>query len=404
MDVLGGAVAFDGDTLAAGAIGVDDQGDDSGAAYVFERRGSELVRTATLEAPDGGYRTGFGQSVAVEGDTLVVGAQPFYLDYSGAAYVFRRESGEWRFAQKLDQAHLTFGSAVALSGATLAVAAIGDQWQGVGPGAVYVYERLDGAEDEWSLSATVQPGSPIDGQDFGSSIALSGDRLVVGAYADPEVGSWAGAVYVFDRSGDAGWQEVTKLTASDATPQLTFGNSVALDGDRLVVGALYGRSEPGYTGAAYVFERGPAGWHQTAKVLASDLQNGDNFGVRVALEGNRALITNRWHNHGAYEIGSAYLFENGGGTWYQTAELLAPDAYDGQNFGWSAALHHDTSVIGAAWDDQVARMAGAVYLFGTDSDADGWITDFDNCPAVPNPDQVDTNGNGVGDACEAAAR
>jgi hypothetical protein len=297
-DDFGLAVAVSGDTAVVGAIGDDDAGRDSGAAYVFVRSGTRWSQQQKLTASEAASNDLFGISVAVSGDTAVVGA---YADDdaggdSGAAYVFVRSGTRWRQQQKLTASDAAssdlFGNSVAVSGDTAVVGARGDDDAGgVNSGAAYVFVR---SGTRWSQQQKLTASDAAPNDDFGLAVALSGDTAVVGAENN--------SAYVFVRSGTR-WSEQQKLTASDAAAGAGgfFGNSVAVSGDTAVVGAYADVDAGGDSGAAYVFVRSGTRWSEQQKLTASDAAAGIRFGNSVAVSGDTAVV-------GAYADDSAYVF------------------------------------------------------------------------------------------------
>lgn len=203
----------------------------------------------------------------------------------------------------------------------------------------------------------------IPGQQFGTSIALDGDTLVVGAPLDDRRGENSGSVYIFERLGNT-WFETARFSGGESSANDQFGYSVALVEDTLLVGSPYDSDEGFNRGSAYFFQRTRSGWLQTARVLASDAENGDSFGFAVALGGGRAII-------GAVlggtpqivDSGSAYIFEQNLASWTQTHELLAADAAAGDQFGFDVALTDTWAVVGARWDDDAGSTSGSAYVF-----------------------------------------
>ena len=201
---------------------------------------------------------------------------------------------------------------------------------------------------------------------FGNAVALSGDTAVVGAelkaVADD---SHAGAAYVFTRTGTT-WSQQAKLTAADAAASDNFGSSVALSGDTALVGAA--RKAFGGTGsvagAAYVFTRTGTTWSPQAKLTAADAAMNDQFGRSVSLSGDTALIgapgkTVAWSGG----VGAAYVFTRSGDSWTQQTRMVASDGATLDNFGWSVALSGTTALAGA-WQKTVDGkvQAGAAYV------------------------------------------
>ncbi len=224
--------------------------------------------------------------------------------------------------------------------------------------------------------------SDAEGADeFGNSAALSGDIAVVGAYYEDAGGTNAGAAYVFQRNagGADNWGEVKKLTASDAEGADEFGNSVALSGDIAVVGALFEDDWGDRAGAAYVFQRNAGGadnWGEVKKLTASDAEAVDHFGASVALSGDIAVVGAHTEDTGGSDAGAAYVFQrNAGGAdnWGEVKKLTASDAEAEDLFGASAAVSGDIAVVGAVTEDTGGNNAGAAYVFQRDAGgADNW--------------------------------
>jgi nucleoside-specific outer membrane channel protein Tsx len=306
------------------------------------RRGS--LEKAKLTASDGAAGDQFGASVAISNSTAVVGA--WAKDSStGAAYVFvRSETGTWSEQAKLTASDGVesgfFGQSVAVSGSTAVVGAFGRD-------AAYVFVR---SGTIWSQQAelTASDGAPGDG--FGISVALSGSRLVVGSDFNNGV---TGAAYVFVRSATA-WSEQAKLTASDGAGYDRFGGSVAISGSSVVVGAV---GNDFYTGAAYVFERAGMTWPERAKLTASDGAGFERFGESVAITGSRVVVGASGHP----DAGAAYVFvRSETGTWSEQAKLTASDGVVGDRFGSSVAIVGPTAVAGAPGRK---TSTGAAYVF-----------------------------------------
>jgi hypothetical protein len=316
---------------------------------------NEVAKLMASDAVDG---DNFGWSVAVSGDTAVIGAR--YEDtggsYAGAAYVFTRSGGAWVEQAKLmasdAQSSDYFGGSVAVSGDTAVIGARLEDTGGSGAGAAYVFTRTGGS---WTQQAKLMASDAQSSDYFGGSVAVSGDTAVIGAYAEATGGSTAGAVYVFTRTGGS-WTQQAKLMASDAQAYDNFGGSVAVSGDTAVIGA-YAEATGGSTaGAVYVFTRSGGAWTQQAKLLASDAQANDYFGYSVAVSGDTAVIGAYREDTGGSNAGAVYVFTRSGGAWVEQAKLMASDAQTNDYFGYSVAVSGDTAVIGAL-------NADAAYIF-----------------------------------------
>ncbi len=270
VDLLGWSVAISGDTMVVGAV-LDDVGaDNAGSAYVFVRSAGAWSEQQKLTASDGIAGDQFGGRVAIDGDSIVVGARSHDAGANvdqGSAYVFVRSAGVWSEQQKLTAsdgaAFEEFGSSVAIGGDTVIV---GDEGDGFGQGSAFVFTRSGGI---WSEHQKLTAG---DGsRQFGHSVAMDGDALVVGAIGDTVGTNVAqGSAYVFARSAGA-WSEQQKLTAGDGSSGDFFGHSVAINGATVVVGAEADDvSGNPFRGSAYVFVHDGAVWSEQQKLTASD--------------------------------------------------------------------------------------------------------------------------------------
>jgi len=327
------------------------------------------VQQAQLTATGGGTDDVFGSSVAIVGDTAVVGAYGTTIAtkaYQGAAYVFVRSGTTWSQQAKLTAAdggaEDIFGFSVALSDDTVVVGAPGGD-NGDVPGSAYVFTR---SGTSWSQQAKLTASDAEAGDYFGRSVALSGDTAVVGAWCD-DVGanSYQGSAYVYVRSG-ATWSQQAKLTASDGEADDRFGCSVALLGDTAVVGAPDDDTGASVNqGSAYVFGRSGTTWSEQAKLASSDRAAGDCFGQAVALTQDTALIGAPYDDVGPNDDqGSVYVFTGGGDTWSEQAKLDAADGHAGDWFGYSVAMSDETAVAGAWFDDIGTNSTqGSAYAF-----------------------------------------
>ena len=218
-----------------------------------------------------------------------------------------------------------------------------------------VFVLAPDAVDDWGIRATLAADDGEPGDLFGASVALSGDRAVVGATGDDDGGPSAGAAYVFHRGADGGWVQEAKLTAADAVENASLGRRVAIAGHLALVSSTLG------VGAVYVFARGADGtWAQEAKIVLADAAPGHGFGTYIALDGSRALFG--VPGHGA--VGAAYVFERAGpGEWQQAARLTSSDGRDGDRFGTHVDLDGDLAVVGATNHRGSRRFSGAAYVY-----------------------------------------
>jgi len=357
-DHFGWSVAVDGGTALIGAYKDDDDGSESGAAYVFERNANgpnAWGQVRKLTASDGSAGDWFGCAVAACGNTALIGA--FHDDpsgtFSGSAYVMpvSIEVRDYQEVSKLFAADIVandrFGWAVSASGDLALIGAV--QAMGL-TGAAYIFERSHDGSNAWLQSAmlTASDGASLDR--YGHSVSVDGDVALIGAYRNDESGT-SGAAYIYERNagGTNAWGEVSKLTSSDGA---FFGKSVSLAGDVALVGAPGDETQlpSTYLGAAYIFERNARGanaWGEASKLTGSDSAAEDEFGCSVAIAGDVAVIGAYGYDHGH---GAVYVFErnfSGTNAWGQVARLTASDGVIGSAFGYSVSIDGDTVLVGA---------------------------------------------------------
>lgn len=309
----------------------------------------------------------YGRSIDMAGVRAVIGVPED--DPGGSARVLTRSGTTWSVEDELVAADTAandrFGFSVAIDGSTAVVGAFEDE---AGPfinrGSAYVFVR--DATGTWVQQAKLEPSISTNVQSFGRSVDISGDTVVVGSFNDDSAGALdSGAAYVFTRSGTT-WTQQARLTASDRETGDGLGYDVAIQGDTVLAGADLGDDDTrskADSGAAYVFTRSGTTWTQAAKLNASDSESSDAFGFSVALDGGTALIGA--HTAGTTTAGSAYAFTGTDATWTQQAILVAPDGAFGDRFGFDVSLDGELAVIGARLDDDPVGGidAGSAHVF-----------------------------------------
>jgi hypothetical protein len=409
----GSSVSISGNFMVVGSRSdsYDVNGDNiidraTGSAYIYRRNAlGQWIFVKRLTPSDGSRNISFGSSVAISGTTIVVGApteshdtdgQPGAEFIAGAAYIFEKDQGgsnTWGAVKKIvasdGSARAEFGNAVAISANTVVVGAFSTNrdvnGNGVvectdtvftecGIGAGYLFERDEGGTNNWGEVKKFIRNNASTLDNFGRSVGVSGDTVVVGACtADPNVNGIlfdAGVAHVFERNrgGTNNWGEVKELVANDAAIGDNFGCSVAISDTTIIVGALVEDHDVNgiFTfgvGAAYLFEKdqgGASNWGQTKKLVAADGAEADLFGSSVAISGNTVAV-------GATRddtvTGSAYVFARDvGGTnnWGNVKKLLADDGVPNDSFGEAVALSDKTVVVGVRNKN---NFVGAAYLF-----------------------------------------
>jgi hypothetical protein len=383
-DYFGYSVAISGDIAVSGAYKGDGNDVDSGSAYIFRYNGLHWGQEQKLSASDGVLNDRFGFSVAISGDIAVIGA-PYNDDNgtnSGSAYIFRYNGTSWVEEDKLLASDAAgddrFGWAVAISGDTTVIGAYGDDDNGGSSGSAYIF-RYNGSSwiEEYKLVAS--DGATWDS--FGWSVAISGGTAVIGAYGDGDKGGQSGSAYVFRYNGSS-WIQEQKLLASDGATLDSFGWSVAIWGGTAVIGAFSNDDKGNGSGSAYIFHYNGSNWIEEQKLLASDGAGGDHFGYSVAISGGNAVIGAYHDNDNGSDSGSAYIFYYDGSSWSEETKLLASDGAADDLFGFSVAISGDTAVIGAYQDDDNGSDSGSAYIFGPgqtgdfDDDCDVDLEDF----------------------------
>lgn len=400
-DNFSSAAAIDGNTVVIGAPGDDHAGSQSGSAYVFTRSGNGWTEQAKLTASDPTAGSGFGVSVAIDDDTVVIGANTAdgVERWTGALYVFVRDGEYWTEQAKITAAdgarNDRFGQAVAIDGNTIVTGAAADDHAGTLSGSAYVFIRNDAV---WADQAKLTADVANDYDSFGVAVAILGDTVVIGAARDAAYS--AGSAYVFTRSGDL-WTEQAELKAADPIEGTGFGYAVAMSGETLLVSSNVDSFTGPRLGAVFIYTGSGSVWNEQAKLMASDGADLDLFGFSVAVDGDTAVISSWQDGDAGSSSGSAYLFTRSGALWTEQVKLVAVDGAAFDNFGDSVAIAGDITVIGAIHDDDAGYNSGSAYLYSlADADGDGVVNDADNCALTPNTNQVDQDADAVGDVCD----
>jgi len=368
-DKFGNAVSLSGDTALVGALQHNSNSKtDAGAAFVYRRNGNTWFFEKKLVASDADTTDQFGVSVSVDGNSALVGAHfdgSTPLANTGAAYVFVRSGNSWTEQQKLvasdGQAQDRLGHSVALSGDTALVSALFDDHDNqidMDTGSVYVFVR---SGNTWSFEQRIVAGDGQAGDEFGYAVALSGDTALIGAHKDDDNGTSSGSAYVFVRTGGV-WTLQEKLLATDGNNNDAFGGSVSLHGETAVIGADSESDNGSNAGAAYVFVRSNNAWSQQTKLLASDGASTDRFGYSVAVHGETAVVGARYDNNVFQNAGAAYVFTRSGGLWTEQEKLIPNDVAQQDSFGSAVAVSADAVLVGKTGDDDKGSGAGAAYI------------------------------------------
>lgn len=362
-DYFGNSVAISGDGVLVGAP----RDDDKGSAYVFRWNGSTWVQEQKLLASDGAFGDRFGNSVTIKEDMALVGAygEDTNGNTAGAVYVFRWNGTSWVEGQKLlasdGAVGERFGISVVISGNIALVGATADLYLGDGIGAVYVF-RWNG--NTWVEQQKLLASDGAAGDRFGNSVSVSGDVALIGAYYDYDNGPESGSAYVFRWNG-SNWVEEQKLLSSDGSAGNYFGKSVSISGDVALVGVSGDNDNGSYSGSAYIFRYNGTSWVEEQKLLASDGAIGDEFGTSAAINGDTALVgaTATTYSGSVDGLGSAYIFRRNGNIWEQERKLTPSDPGVDNYFGISVSLSGDLAMVGAVGDADNGIESGSAYIY-----------------------------------------
>ena len=415
---FGYSVAISGDTAVVGAPFFDIDSDDdtvldtldAGAVYIFDRIGGTWFPAArfTIEEADVNNGDWFGSSVAIHEDTIVVGAlsqSAAEQSAAGQVYILYRETdGSWKqqFARTINedlgieeqktllpldpQSEDWFGQSVAIHGNTIVVGSDGSDNPATGSGSAYVFTR--DVNLNWNIQARLLPSDPKALANFGISVGLYQNDIVVGADAADAVaasGDSAGAAYVFSRNFEGAWTEVTKLTAGDAASDDRFGRSVAIWGPLAVVGAWNEGTNGTQAGSAYLYQKSSDGsWSQVDVIRAAPGAAFDNFGFSVGITSIDGL-SDYWAIAGTPQI-----LANDAGAAPVTDNLAILIDTDGDLLSNDVDTDHDGDSI----LNQNDRFPYDPNAF-SDIDNDGFADNVDQFPNNP-AESADTDGDGLG--------
>ncbi len=346
-ELFGFAVSISGKNAIVGEVG---DNFDTGSAHIFSKIGSKWIKTAKIRNSIFSPFEWFGGSVCINNDYAIVSA-PIKNNGTGEAYIFERDGSRWFKKAKLLPSdakpgyNIGFWNGVSICGDYALVGAPGGVNEfGIETGSAYVFKRNGNTWDEIQ-KLTASNGKPKDG--FGFAVSINYDYAIISSIGNINA---PGLAYIFKYNGGL-WEEIQILNVSDIVSFDFFGSSVSLDGNYAVVGASGKDNE---TGVAYVFKRSDSYWVEDAKLVPFDGEEEDSFGWSVAVDGDYIVV-------GAYgdddHNGSAYIYRNIESNWEFDDKLLPLDIDENSEFGWSVSIDGDYVCIGAPWGK------GASYIF-----------------------------------------
>jgi hypothetical protein len=236
-----------------------------------------------------------------------------------------------------------FGTAVDICGLTAVIGAPNDNVNGIDSGSAYIFEQVN---NQWVQQTKLLPTDGTEGDQFGTTVAINGNLLIIGAPNNDVNGTDSGSAYIFEKTNNQ-WTQKTKLIPTDGTEGDQFGNSVAIDGYVIIVGKHFDSYNGWDSGSAYIFEKTNNQWTQKTKLIPNDGEEYDEFGNSVAISENTILIGAVRNDDNGWDSGSAYIFEKTNNQWTQKTKLIPSDGAEDDEFGISVSIDNNTAIIGS---------------------------------------------------------
>ena len=356
---FGYAVALSESLLVVGAPENDK---DAGHFYVFSKNErNEWQQVGNVIAPPWGDLglDAFGYNVDIDGDQVIVGSYGANLGFQGNAAIWTVDTAQDSvifdgiLQQPSGDAFIFgfYGFDVSISGN---YAVVGAPNSGANGGTAYIFSRSDTSVG-WNFDKKISASDAYSGENFGRSVAISGNNIIVGSGGILSPGDSSGAVYFFQKNNDE-WTELIKFTADTPTGGDQFGWSVDIEGDYAIVGA----PSDGTTGAAYIYHWNGTSWEKETRITPTDGVPGDLFGESVSISGTTICVSAFGNNDSA---GVCYVYSKSSSGWEQSAKIISSDINTGDGFGKSVSISKDWIACGAPFNDDGGIDAGAVYLF-----------------------------------------
>lgn len=400
---FGRSVAIQGDTALIGAPG---QLNDSGQACVFIRSDQNwnLDSCLTITSGDSSSISQFGRSVSLSNQYAVVSAIRNDSGKLGVAFIFKRENGQWTQVSELRDfdvvANLQFATSVSITDEHVILGAQGTAHDG----AVHIYKNTD---QGWAFDVTLTADSDIKSKRFGSVVSLYDNYLIIGDYEHGRAKEGSVTIYFCD---DGTWVKQAKFSGGNLTKSGHYGHSVSVNNEFAVVGADIENDAHNKkikkSGAVYVYQRSLNQWSLHSKLTADDKEKHDNFGSSVSIMNNYILIGAQGDNNNA---GSAYLFQYVGGNWAQVFKFSLADQYNNDFYSSSTSLTDEYALIGAYNRSSSLPTSGSAYLYrlnesSTPTQSESDLTDLlqllEESPTLNSEAEIDSDNDGISDIVE----
>jgi hypothetical protein len=397
-DYFGGSVAIFGNYALVGAPGTDQSGEDSGKVYVYQYDGQRWILNAELDAPDGAAGGYFGTSVTLNQEFLAIGATGAKTTneaISGAVYTFYNDGNQWVQSARITagipvnngmdaafqnrplamnrlMADMTpwyhipftdrFGGHIIMDEKILAIRIMREYGASRIKIVRPIIEDPENPDDTpgWEPVVIISSNEMEEDDGFGETMDMDNGNLIIGSPKKDSVHKDTGEVNIYTVPVHHKFQEV-KLTAGYAETELDkFGESMAADGNRLIIGAPDDPNSGLYSGAAHIFVKNNGNWIRETTLTAGDAAYQDYFGVSVDIEGDFAIVGAFLKKFSGVEAGAAYIFQNIAGTWTQTARFYGDEPAEEAWFGASVSISNGFAVVGAPNENM---GTGAAYIF-----------------------------------------
>lgn len=399
-------VSIDGVLAVVGSPEDDEGGTHAGAAYIYESINGVWIQQQKLIASDASDWDRFGGHVSISDNAIAV-SSPEDSDppYNQSVYIFERENANWVEKQKITATDVVrqdwFGRDLKINDDFLMIGAVLDDDLGLelmseefNSGSVYFFKKENG---KWEKNQKIIASDGGAKAFFGHSLTFEEGVLAVGAPGASD--TLFGSVYIFNYENKS-WIESQKIVGPDSSGGDNFGYVVALDEGHLVISAPWVSNAQGQV---YVYENENGVWTEKAQLVASDAQDRSYFGHCLAINEDKMIIGAPHHGG----KGAAYFFTKVNGSWLEAGKFIPSDLMSGDRFCKDSGISGDTVIVSGDKSDQNGRQP--IYIFDldastmmVDSDQDAVLDSDDNCPNDNNPDQLDTDYDGIGDECDSA--
>ncbi|NQT65744.1 MAG: FG-GAP repeat protein, partial [FCB group bacterium] len=363
-DYFGSAVAVSGDYAIIGACYDDENGENSGSAYIFHNNGETWEQYQKITASDGQTNDFFAITVTISGDYAFVNSL-WGNNYAGKVYVFYNDAGTWTETSILiasdGEAEDFFGTSMSISGDYAIIGAYGNDDSGSESGSAYIFYNDEGI---WTETTKLTAFDGNENDRFGISVGIYDDYAIIGADGSANnSGTNSGTAYIF-YNNLGNWEQTQQIESLDAVLGDQFGTSVSMSGEYAAIGADYKSDDGTWSGAAYVFHDNSGIWEQNTKLTASDAGTQKHFGNSIEIAGDILIVGSNGNiAFTPYIAGSAYMFKKILGSWQETAILQASDIANEDQFAYVVDFSDDFAFVGSPRNDTNYEDAGAVYVY-----------------------------------------